>query len=409
MILLWMLLILCFSAYHFSLFYYIARIFNYNKSYIMKISVCGVINFILIATFITIFPVWLESMGITLFFLTIFIEVVLIFRSSLIGMLFVSVTFTINIFAKRVMAMPIMALLAQESIVDAFSSIDNRIILATSTFAMSIFTINLARRLLPRIYIDTILADNKNIRFLTKMFSILYAALFVNMLTITAPYTGHSVMWHYVFTGAFTLGAFAMFIVYAYHLADLRLNTEMYKNAMAQKDHEIAIIQEMEKEANLDTLTGLYTRDYADESIKNGTENIEKFFVAFIDLDGLKIVNDDHGHDEGDFYIKTVSEMVKRNFNTDTVSRYGGDEIVVCGSYDHEESVTTKLLKCYRSIIKIPELYGKDYTTSISYGVAFKDENEEITAEKIISLADSRMYELKSKKQKLRKVIAPQH
>lgn len=56
----------------------------------------------------------------------------------------------------------------------------------------------------------------------------------------------------------------------------------------------------------------------------------ETHTLAFLDLDGLKKVNDCLGHEEGDHYITAVSDILRTSIrNTDILCRYGGDEFLI--------------------------------------------------------------------------------
>lgn len=87
-----------------------------------------------------------------------------------------------------------------------------------------------------------------------------------------------------------------------------------------------------ERMIQLDGLTGAWTRlsfDYYMAQLhKNGS--LEGVGALFIDVDGLKQINDQHGHLEGDFVLKTSVALIKKALRkTDVLGRFGGDEFVV--------------------------------------------------------------------------------
>ena len=61
--------------------------------------------------------------------------------------------------------------------------------------------------------------------------------------------------------------------------------------------------QYLRRQAAIDSLTGLYNRQYAEETVNAMLAEGTRFALCFLDLDGLKTVNDRHGHEEGDRYI----------------------------------------------------------------------------------------------------------
>ncbi len=399
------LLVISFILYHHTFFSYCVYIFNLNKFPKMAEIVCGAVNFSFWLVYIFYIPVNYEPAAIFLYAVILLVETKVVFKSSLNQILFISITFTINLFAKRIATLATVAIINQGTIVDVMSDPILIILVAIICFTVSVSTIRFARKSIPRNLLDTILSDNKNLAFLTTAFSILFATLFVFLLTIDVD-GGRELLFHYVVLGAVVISAFAVFIVFAYNLAELRIQTETYKRLSRKNTEDLEKIKDLEQEAIKDALTNLYTRDYADEIIQKMIDENKFFFVVFIDLDGLKTVNDVHGHEEGDFYIKTVAEIFQDYFKANVVSRYGGDEVVIVGGCRGEEEVTKKLIQSYKAVINIPKMYNKAYSTSISYGVAFKHPNELIAASELITIADSRMYEMKKSNKKHRKVIS---
>ncbi len=79
----------------------------------------------------------------------------------------------------------------------------------------------------------------------------------------------------------------------------------------------------------MDSLTGFYTRDFLNE-----IKDRKGFSVAFLDLDGLKLVNDAFGHLHGDRLIEKFSFYMKRFFSDSIIIRYGGDEFLLLSEGD---------------------------------------------------------------------------
>ncbi len=399
------LLVFVFIAYHYTYFSYCTYIFNINKFPKFEGIACGLINFSFWLVYIFYVPINFEAAAILLYAFLLLIEAKIVFKANFIQMLFISITFTINLFAKRLAVLAIVALLNNGIIVDVMNDVEYTILVAIICFAVSVSTIGFARKTIPRNSLDTILSDNKNLAFLTMAYSILFFTLFAFLLTIDVD-AGRSLLYHYAILGLVTINAFAVFIIFAYNLAELRIQTETYKRLSLKNTEDLEKIKNLEQVAIRDTLTYLYTRDYADELIQKMIDDKEFFFVAFVDLDGLKTVNDVHGHEEGDFYIKTVADILQDYFKENTVCRYGGDEVVIVGTCKAEDETVKKLVQSYKAVVSIPKQYNKTYTTSISYGVAFKRPNEVITASELIAVSDSRMYELKKSNKKHRKVVS---
>ncbi|MHA0286091.1 GGDEF domain-containing protein [Mycobacterium sp. C3-094] len=94
--------------------------------------------------------------------------------------------------------------------------------------------------------------------------------------------------------------------------------------------------ERLRRQATLDALTGVYNRSRFEEELakhavaaeRHGSTDEAALFM--IDLDGLKQINDQHGHAAGDTYLKTVADTIGRRLRvSDTVARIGGDEFAV--------------------------------------------------------------------------------
>lgn len=172
-------------------------------------------------------------------------------------------------------------------------------------------------------------------------------------------------------------------------------------NQYMEKQHYISnqLIEEKEdinklwKLAYVDMLTGCYNRQLLEKRLEEYASYGGKITLAFIDLNGLKAINDRSGHLEGDIYIKRTVELILdvfQNFKAD-LFRYGGDEFILL-SYSLSTETMSQLLE------KVNEIIQKDnselYQRSISYGVVqgYSDCYKEL-----IESADQKMYQCKMK------------
>ena len=92
--------------------------------------------------------------------------------------------------------------------------------------------------------------------------------------------------------------------------------------------------QEARAQALIDPLTGLANHrkliDALESEIRRSERSFEAFAFVMIDLDGLKQINDLHGHSAGSRAICRLAEALKRTCrSTDTTARYGGDEFAI--------------------------------------------------------------------------------
>jgi len=149
------------------------------------------------------------------------------------------------------------------------------------------------------------------------------------------------------------------------------------------------------EKAITDTLTGLYNREYMKEYLNKKIEEAKRhniiLSIAMIDIDFFKKINDTYGHLIGDCVLKELSDLLKDNFReSDIVSRYGGEEILIIMPFTDKESACRKLEQ-FRKLIENRTFCGKkNVKLTISVGIA--EYEKEDTSEEFILKADRNVY-----------------
>lgn len=146
-----------------------------------------------------------------------------------------------------------------------------------------------------------------------------------------------------------------------------------------------------------DKLTNALNRSYFDEVIDKRLEKEDFFSFVVMDIDNLKKVNDQYGHQQGDSYLKCFSSAVHQNIRvTDVFARIGGDEFVLILYYmlgDEVEAVIQRInsqLEIESHLRKLP------MKASFSYGIT-EYPNEANSYETLYGSSDARMYDMKRK------------
>jgi diguanylate cyclase (GGDEF)-like protein len=148
------------------------------------------------------------------------------------------------------------------------------------------------------------------------------------------------------------------------------------------------------EQAQRDGLTGAHRRDLGrvvlQQEIERSRRSGEPFALAFIDVDGLKELNDREGHAAGDAVLQAVVAELRREMRSyDPIVRVGGDEFI-CGF------TNTKLEASRRRVEEIrAALEQEPAAASISVGLAMLGERD--TLEKLIARADADMYSAKQR------------
>ena len=156
-------------------------------------------------------------------------------------------------------------------------------------------------------------------------------------------------------------------------------------------------VNRWKEKANRDALTGLYNREFfeqtASDTLKKDT--VTSAAMVFIDIDDFKQVNDTLGHVIGDDVICWVAKRILGVFrHTDVVARYGGDEFVVFANGIAQADLEERLTQLC-DVFKYPYRNGSiEYIVSGSIGAAlFPDDGS--AYRELLDHADSALYTAK--------------
>jgi diguanylate cyclase (GGDEF)-like protein len=154
--------------------------------------------------------------------------------------------------------------------------------------------------------------------------------------------------------------------------------------------------QKLMEKAYRDPITGIANRLFFEEQMKKLMAKEEDFVLCYLDLDELKHVNDTYGHTEGDHYIHTFVETIKKNIRmNDLFARTGGDEFCMVLKGCTKTKLETKMKSVREHFIADNK---KPYFVSFSYGIVEihcpKDTDK---LEKILKEADMEMYKCKKR------------
>lgn len=147
------------------------------------------------------------------------------------------------------------------------------------------------------------------------------------------------------------------------------------------------------RSAHLDELTGAYRREMGRLALSNEIDRARRsdgrFVLAFVDVDRLKLVNDNEGHAAGDRVLQTVVREIRARLRSfDPIIRYGGDEFV-CGLGG------TDLAEAERRFDSIGVAIDTDAKIGISVGLAALAADD--TPDQLTERADAAMLEVKAR------------
>ncbi len=150
--------------------------------------------------------------------------------------------------------------------------------------------------------------------------------------------------------------------------------------------------------ATYDLLTHTYNRNAGLNKINADFEKEKKsgsdYTICFVDINGLKHVNDTYGHKLGDALIVESVQILKKFYREEDIIRLGGDEFLIGAAYD-TETLDRRWQQVLLEMQSINKAERYPFKISISHGVAAYKGDQLVDLDALISLADSRMYEEK--------------
>lgn len=186
------------------------------------------------------------------------------------------------------------------------------------------------------------------------------------------------------------------------------LKQELEKN-LAQTVANNKILDEMSRS---DPLTGISNRRGFLDRVKTIMESEvyqgKRAIAVYADMDNLKIVNDEFGHDDGDFALKTIGKALVESFRqSDVVARMGGDEFaafaLVVGD-NFSEMIKERIRD---SLKRMNDTSGKMYYVNMSIGTYEFVIGEETNIDQILNKADAALYQ--EKKNKVKVIYKPEY
>jgi len=227
-------------------------------------------------------------------------------------------------------------------------------------------------------------------KFFFICFSIMAISICCEIFNLNFSFSGYKFIEFY-FKNATLVGVSILLIA-------IIANYYKYIKNIFMENSKSEVLKEM---AYTDALTGLNNRNWYEKYIAKLKGD---YTMISMDLNNLKDTNDKLGHDKGDELIKRFANILKTTFSNNKIVRFGGDEFLVI-LQEPKDIAKQKLEEMNNFIGRLNSVDNDDIKVSVSYGVAYGEENYESTPNDIYKLADKRMYKMK-KKIKKSKIIA---
>lgn len=192
-------------------------------------------------------------------------------------------------------------------------------------------------------------------------------------------------------------------------LLDYQMSLAHSLNTLIQRRSLLAINAELERLYVRDPMTGLFNRRgffqrlnyYLSQSTAGS-----HLFIAAIDMDGLKYINDTFGHSEGDLAIIALSDLITNLAPPNSaVARFGGDEFMIAAVLSQDELVHAQSfpMRMAQGVDEINRKSEKPYCIAASCGIEWTLYTDETDIDAMIRSADDKLYVDKARHKCLRK------
>ena len=205
----------------------------------------------------------------------------------------------------------------------------------------------------------------------------------------------------------------------------IRTNEELERDIAARKAVEQELAQKAEALARsnavlehislIDDLTGLYNRKgffaLAEHRMRLANRTGEPFSIAFVDLDGLKRINDTFGHLEGNRALVDAANVLRESFReSDILARLGGDEFAIFIAEAEESKIASIRSRIQQNLAGCNSTAGRHYRLAFSTGIVSTGGAKTSDLETLLAQADELMYQQKSNRQSSRSEgTGPEH
>ena len=182
------------------------------------------------------------------------------------------------------------------------------------------------------------------------------------------------------------------------------LGAGLVATVTAAYDQKRLLVARLRELALEDELTGLHNRRgfrvLAEKQLQIARRTGRPDLLLFIDLDGMKRINDERGHEAGDAALRRTAAVLHAAFRTsDIIARFGGDEFVVLCPNTGPETADALLEELEQRIGDANSAAATPWRLSLSAGYAAFDPRNPVTLDEFIREADAAMYAAKQRKQ----------
>ena len=161
-----------------------------------------------------------------------------------------------------------------------------------------------------------------------------------------------------------------------------------------------SLIRQLKSISITDELTGLYNRRgflmLARKQLELAARMNKTMWLLFMDVDNMKWINDNLGHNEGDNALRNTANILQQTFReSDILARIGGDEFAVIAFEESKTGADSMTSRISTDMANFNSKENRAYQLSVSIGAVSCDTSPDCDISMLLSMADKLMYEQK--------------
>jgi two-component system, cell cycle response regulator len=194
------------------------------------------------------------------------------------------------------------------------------------------------------------------------------------------------------------------YLIKPFQEADLRAAVEVaihkHRADIARREREERLRRSAENLSLIDELTQLKNRrgffELGEQALQSARREHQTLALFFMDLNGLKQINDTLGHLSGDDALRDTAEVLRHTFRgSDIVARLGGDEFVALAYLNNQHDIDRLCERLREHLQQFNASRGRQYAVDLSIGATLVDDPADEGLEAFIARADQAMYQEK--------------
>lgn len=332
-------------------------------------------------------------------FLFILLEYLVFFKGKMVTFLFASGTFIFHIMNLHTMFFGLLSIMFDRQTTQDFYESGLNPLLVFVVLLSLIISLEIFQKLVDRKVIMLLIKNISQLYFVTT--SLMIINIYLCMLGACysiEPYCNRLFSMFLFFTSLLLFGAFYTAFNHAVRMSLLIEYEIKSKNLEQQLVQSNENISQLESYVYLDPLTGISNRRYGLKKLNHMLGERKPFSICFIDLDGLKYVNDSFGHGEGDKYILCVIKALTLVFRRTDLCRMGGDEFMLILQETGKSEIEIRLAEAMKQMSQVSSQLHFSFTPSVSFGIVEVEADTIFSSTELLEMADRKMYEQKQGK-----------